>query len=219
MTKIIITDDHQLFRSGLKLLIDSYDEFEVTKEVGSGKELVDLMRQMENVDDYVILLDIAMPEMDGIAAAEKCLELHPNLNIIALTMFGDEDYSFSMVKIGAKGFLLKNSDISEVIDALKVVSSGGSYFSRELLTSLVNNIVNSGNTLDDVKQTAVALSDREIEVVNLICSGYTTGEIANNMEISKRTVDKHRANILEKTGAKNSAELVVYAIKNKITTI
>ena len=219
MTRIIITDDHQLFRSGLKLLIDSHDEFEVIGEVGSGRELVELLSRIDDVTNYVVLLDIAMPEMDGIAAAKKCLEMHPSLNIIALTMFGDEDYYFSMVKIGAKGFLLKNSDISEVVDALKIVSSGGSYFSRELLTSLVNNIVNSNNAVDDVKQITVALSDREIEVVNLICRGCTTGEIADNMEISKRTVDKHRANILEKTGAKNSAELVVYAIKNKITTI
>ena len=219
MTRVIITDDHQLFRSGLRLLIDSYDQFEVVAEVGSGGELVELMEQIHNVDDYVVLLDIAMPGMDGIAAAKKCLEIHPNLNIIALTMFGDEDYYFSMVKIGAKGFLLKNSDISEVVDALKIVASGGSYFSRELLTALVNNIVNTGTNNDNVKPYVPVLSERETEVVNMICHGSTTGEIASQLEISKRTVDKHRANILEKTGAKNSAELVVYAIKNNITTI
>lgn len=216
MTNILIVDDHQLFRSGLQLLLKGNDSFSVVAEASNGLEMLQYL-DLNPLPD-IILLDISMPVMDGITAAKKALEKFPNLKIITLTMFGEEDYYFSMVELGVKGFLLKNSNISEVLDALKTVANGGSFFSRELLTSLINNILTKDNTQAHTDD-AVILSEREEEITKMICKGLTTSEIAEKLEISKRTVDKHRANILEKTKTKNIADLVVYAIKNKLFQI
>lgn len=216
MTKILIVDDHQLFRSGLQLLLKGNDSFSVVAEASNGLEMLQYL-DLNPLPD-IVLLDISMPVMDGITAAKKALEKFPNLKIITLTMFGEEDYYFSMVELGVKGFLLKNSNINEVLDALKTVSNGGSFFSRELLTSLINNILTTDHTQTQTEDVA-SLSERETEITKMICKGLTTSEIAEKLEISKRTVDKHRANILEKTKTKNIADLVVYAIKNKLFQI
>ena len=168
-----------------------------------------------------------MPEMNGIDAAAAALSLYPDLRIITLSMYGEEDYYFKMVSQGVKGFLLKNSDISEVYAALEAVLEGGSYFSQELLFNLVSNLRSSSAAAegdaerDDEtgENDESLLSDREKEILLLICKGFTNNEIADTLYISKRTVDKHRANILEKTNCKNTANLVVYAIKNGLVEI
>ena len=130
-------------------------------------------------------------------------------------MYGEEDYYFKMVSLGVKGFMLKNSEITEVFGALEAVIDGGTYFSQELLFNLVSSLRSSTEPAADDN----LLSDRELEIVLLICKGLTNNEIADKLFISKRTVDKHRANILEKTTCKNTANLVVYAIKNKLVEI
>lgn len=210
MKTIMIVDDHQLFRSGLKLLLRGNPSYNVVNESSNGLEMIDYLESHEVPD--IILLDISMPEMDGTEAARRSLEIFPNLKIIVLTMFGEEDYYFSMVDLGVKGFLLKNTNIDELLDAMDVVSSGGSYFSKELMGSLVNSILAKENEPQTIDQSS--LSDREIEIIRMICKGQTNYEIAEELIISKRTVEKHRANILEKTSTKNMADLVVYAIKN-----
>lgn len=216
MKKILLVDDHQLFRSGLQLLLKDNENFQVVAEASNGVEMLEYLDKNSLPD--IVLLDISMPVMDGITAAKKALEKYKDLKIITLTMFGEEDYYFSMVELGVKGFLLKNSNIGEVLDALGVVANGGTFFSRELLTSLINNILSNDNVVV-TDHNADTLSERELEITIMICKGLTTTEIADELVISKRTVDKHRANILEKTKTKNIAELVVYAIKNKLFQI
>lgn len=212
--KILIVDDHALFRSGLRLLLSSNANYEVIGEASNG---IEMLKCLETTLPDVVLLDISMPVMNGIQAATEAFMLFPDLKIITLSMYGEEDYYFKMVNLGVKGFLLKNSDINEVLSALESVLDGGSYFSQELLFNLVSNLRSSNETA--AEENEASLSNRELEILLLISKGMTNNEIAESLYISKRTVDKHRANILEKTQCKNTANLVVYAIKNKMVVI
>jgi DNA-binding NarL/FixJ family response regulator len=210
--KIVIVDDHSLFRNGMKLLLTSAGNFSIVAEASNGKEFIDLLNTI--VPD-VVLMDIDMPEMDGIEATTKALEMHPDLRIIGLSMYGEEEYYYKMIEAGVSGFLLKNSDIGEVKTAITSVFEGGKYFSQELLYNVVRNIKTSQTNQEVVEN----LSEREVEVLKQICVGLSNHEIADNLHISKRTVDKHRANLLDKTNSKNTAHLVMYAIKNKLIDI
>lgn len=213
--KIILVDDHTLFRNGLKGLLNRYPECEVVGEASDGMEFLELL---EKTPCDIVLLDIDMPRMNGIEAVQRALARYPELKVVTLSMHGDEEYYFRMVEAGVKGFLLKNSEIDEVRAAVTAAGSGGSYFSQELLRSLVGSLKSStpGQTADQETET---LSERETEVLLGICKGLSNQEIADELFISKRTVDKHRANILDKTGCRNTANLVVYAIKNSLVKI
>jgi DNA-binding NarL/FixJ family response regulator len=209
--RIIITDDHQLFRNGLKILLNAFPEFEVTGEASNGEEFLKLLK---NTQADVVLMDINMPEMDGIEATRKGLKLCPGIDIIALSMYGEEEYYYKMVDAGAKGFLLKDSDISEVKEAILTVRKGGSYFSQELLYHVIQKIKHREH-----ESKTANLSKREKEILFKICEGFSNQEIAETLFISKRTVDKHRANLLGKTNSKNTASLILFAIRNKLIEI
>lgn len=210
--KVIIVDDHTLFRNGLRILLNTLEDYQVVAEAANGKQFLELLEK--SMPDLV-LLDINMPVMDGIEAATIAQKLYPDLKIITLSMYGEEDYYYKMVNAGVKGFVLKNSDIKEVKTALDVVYDGGSFFSSELLQNLVNSLKSSSKS----KEFHAELSEREMEILILICQGLSNQEIGDKLFISKRTVDKHRANILEKSESKNTAQLVVYAIKNKLVEL
>ena len=209
--RIIIIDDHQLFRNGLKILLNSFPDFEVTGEASNGEEFLKLI---QSVNADIALMDINMPEMDGIEATKRGLKLIPGINIIALSMYGEEDYYYRMVDAGAKGFLLKDSDIKEVREAILTVVKGGSYFSQELLYHVIQKFKHR-----EQETKSANLSKREKEILAKICEGLSNQEIADNLFISKRTVDKHRANLLGKTNSKNTASLILFAIKNKLIEI
>ena len=208
----MIVDDHALFRNGLKLLLNSFPEFKVIAEAANG---IEFLNSIDILPVDLVLLDIDMPEMDGIEAAQQALKKYPDLKIITLSMFGDEDYYYKMVEAGVCGFLLKDSDIDEVYSAMCSVVEGRNYFSQELLQNLLKNIKNPEESLADF----LDLSAREIEIISLICQGLSNIEIGEKLFLSKRTVEKHRANILEKTDTKNTASLVMFAIKNKIVAV
>jgi len=209
--RIIIADDHQLFRNGLKLLLNSFTEFEVTGEASNGEEF---LRLLKTTPADIALMDISMPGMDGIEATRRGLKICPSLNIIALSMYGEDEYYYKMVDAGAKGFLLKDSDISEVREAIITVIKGGSFFSQELLYHVIQKI-----KLREQEPKSAVLSKREKEILLKICEGFSNQEIAESLFISKRTVDKHRANLLGKTNSKNTASLILYAIRNKLIEI
>ncbi len=211
LTKVALVDDHALFRGGLRGLLQASGRCQVVLEAGNGSELMEQLAAGEGID--VVLLDIDMPVMGGFEVARRLGAEYPAIRMITLSMHSQEEYYFRMVSLGAKGFLLKNSQIGEVLAAIETVAAGGTYFSQELLTMLVRSLH------APAAEGAATLSERETEILQLICRGLSNHEIAEKLFISKRTVDKHRANILEKTGTNNTANLVVFAIKNSLITL
>jgi DNA-binding NarL/FixJ family response regulator len=210
--KLILADDHNLFRNGLKLLLSGYNHITIVAEASNGEELLSLL---DHTPADIVLIDIEMPVMSGIEATRIALERFPGLKIISLSMYGEEEYYYRMIDAGVKGFLLKSSEISEVINAIDTVMKGGTYFSSEVLYNVVKNI----KTVSKTSVDNTTLSEREREVLEQICKGLSNQEIADNLFISKRTVEKHRAKLLDKTGTKNTAQLVMYAIENKLTDL
>ena len=211
MIRIALVDDHSLFRRGLKMLLTSHADFEVVAEASSGEEFLELM---DAARPDVVFMDYSMGGMNGAEATERALERMPELKIISLTMFGDNAYYSRMATSGAKGFLLKDSEFDEVVEAVRTVCDGGTYFSALLLESLSQSL----HSVEGIDERDM-LSEREVEILVGICQGLSTQEIADRHFISKRTVDKHRANILEKSGCKNTASLVVYAIKKGLVEV
>ena len=213
MVRIALVDDHTLFRRGLKMLLASCPDFEVVAEASSGEEFLELL---DAARPDVVFMDYSMGGINGAETTERALARVPDLKVISLTMFGDNAYYSRMAAAGAKGFLLKDSEFDEVVDAVRTVCDGGTYFSALLLESISQSLRVTQSAGSDGQD---ALSDREIEILVGICQGLSTQEIADKHFISKRTVDKHRANILEKSGCKNTASLVVYAIKNGLVEV
>ncbi|WP_298616148.1 response regulator transcription factor [uncultured Odoribacter sp.] len=212
--KIYLVDDHKLFREGLKLLLSTQDFVHHIYEASNGREFIE---SLSLVDCDVVLMDIEMPGMNGIEATREALRLHPDLKIIVLSMYGDEQYYYKMIDAGAKGFMLKNTGIENVVTAIKKVAAGENFFSEELLFSILNNMRDNNKT--ETESPDSEISEREMEILYHVCKGKSNQEIADELFISKRTVDKHRANLLSKTGCRNTAALVMYAIKNKIIEI
>lgn len=198
-----------LFRNGFRLLLDHLPDVDVIGEAADGEGLLTLLSH-KNPD--IVFLDISMPGMGGLVAAQKALSMYPGLKIIMLTMYSDESYYYQLADMGVKGFLLKSCDFREVEMSIQTAMSGGMYVSQELMVAIVSSH-KSGN----VSLETVALSERENEILVEVCKGASTPEIAEKFCISPRTVEKHRANILLKTGCKNTASLVGYAMKNKLT--
>ena len=213
--KIILVDDHSLFRNGLRGLLAAHPGYEVVGEAASGEEFLAMLPALAA---DVAFMDIAMPGMAGDEATVQALGLQPDLKIITLSMYGEEVYYMRMMTAGAKGFLLKDSDFSEVIEAIDTVSAGGSYICHELLVQLTGRL-HTPQRAQSLLDGGEELSSREQEILVMVCRGLSNQEIADELFISKRTVDKHRANILEKTGCKNTANLVVYAIKRGLVEI
>ncbi len=204
--KVWLVDDHQLFRAGFRTLLSHLDNIVVEHEFSNGSDFFDLL--MVSQPDLVFL-DIAMPQMDGNEAAMKALAMFPNLKIIVLSMFGDQEYYSRLVEIGVKGYLLKSADFKEVEMAIDSVLGGEYYFSQEMLQQAVLH-----NGLGRNWQQSNELSEREKEILLEICNGLSNQEVAEKLFISKRTVEKHRANLMLKTGCSNTASLVVFAVKN-----
>lgn len=210
---IALVDDHALFRNGLKLLLDNVRNFKVVMEASNGSEFINQLADGKLPD--IVLMDISMPIMNGIEATQVAVGKYPDIKIIALSMFGEEDYYYKMISVGVKGFLLKNSDIKDVMEAIDQVMKGNSYFSQELLY----NVIKSFHPSKESESDDTVLSKRELQVLQEVCKGLSNQEIADTLFISKRTVDKHRASLLSKTNSKNTANLIMYAIKNKLISI
>ena len=206
-----IVDDHSLFREGLHFLLSKCDFISEIEESENGK--VFLEKIQTNVPD-VVLMDIEMPEIDGVEASRRAIEKYPDLKIITLSMYSEEEYYTKMIDVGVRGFLLKNSQFEDVQKAILEVSEGNNYFSPEILDRIISNMYTK-----KTQKPALDLTEREIEVLYNICKALSNQEIADLLFISKRTVDKHRENLLLKTEAKNTAGLVVFAIKNGIFEI
>ena len=209
--KVFIVDDHEIFRNGLKLVFSKNTEIDVVGEAGSGEEFLQLM---ETIDFNVVLMDIKMNGINGIETTEKAIEKTPDIKVLVLSTFGEEDFLHQIISAGAKGFLLKNVDKETLFSAIKLVNEGQNYFSPELLPFFTNKYINPKSSDEDV-----VLTKRELEILELIGEGLSNNEIANKLFISIRTVDTHKNNLISKTGSKNVVSLLIYAIKNKIISI
>lgn len=210
MIKIIITDDHKIFREGLKTLLEKIGKFEVIAEASNGQELIDILPYKK---PDIILLDINMPVMDGTEAAQIICRDYPDIHILVLSMFGDEEYYHKMIQIGAKGFILKETGCKELEKALEDIYNGDCYFSQDLLRRI---IYKTSTEPQNIYQLKNQFTKREKEVLYYICNGNSNQEIANILNISIRTAEIHKAHLLEKTAAKNTINLILYALKYKL---
>jgi len=211
---IVITDDHKLFSKGIASLLEDFDFIGNIYEAGTGLELLNLLEQAEPMPD-IALLDLQMPEMDGMEATIKVKEKYPNLKIIILTMQDDEQIILHMIQLGVNGYLMKNADPDELENAIKNVIAKDLYFPEDISRLVYSSL--SGKKSNALKDTS--LTNREVDVLELICKEYTANEIAEELNIGRRTVEGYRKNLLEKTGSKNMAGLVVYAFKNELVKI
>ena len=197
--KIIIVDDHLIFRQGLKSIITSENIATVIGEASNGIEFMELISKQK---PDLVLMDIDMPHMNGLDATEKAIKLIPDLKIIVFSMFSDEDYYYKMIERGVKGFILKTSGINELEKAMHEVMKGESYFSNELLRKIISGFDRRSNNSQCIKKDM--LSEREIEVLQQICLGLSTDEIGEKLFISPKTVKTHKSNLFAKTISKNT---------------
>lgn len=197
--KLIIADDHQLFRNGLEELLRKYDDIEIVKSVADGFEFMEVAKSQLEAD--IVLLDISMPNKDGFQVLKELNSLDSNIKPIVISMHSDGNYIAKCAKMGAYGYLLKNTDESELVLAIRTVNKGKKYFSAAIAEKMINFM-----SMQSVSENL--LSNKETEVLGLISKGLTTNEIATKLFVSSRTIETHRATILKKLEVKNTAELI-----------
>ena len=209
---LILVDDHKIIRDGLKLYFEGSDEFIVTDEAANGIEALELLEKNEY---DLVVTDISMPEMDGITLVQQVKEKYPEQKIMALTMMGENQHIKHMLAAGVNGYILKNSDKKEILSAIRTILNGENYYSGTVTKIIMDGI--AGKKKPTQRLTLeTPLTTREKEVLKLIVKEFSNKEIADTLFISVRTVDAHKRNLLEKTGCKNIAGLVVYALEHNI---
>ncbi|MCX6251484.1 MAG: response regulator transcription factor [Bacteroidetes bacterium] len=208
--KVIMVEDHAMFREGLKRIISEMDDMELVSEAPNGAEF---LKMLKKGSPDLVLMDIEMPEMNGLEATEKALQIDPSLKILVLSMFGEEEYVYSMVDKGVYGFILKSSEVEDFKRAITRVSEGQHYYSEKIMGLLVKK-VRGYDTIDKV-----TFSAKESEVLRLLCVGLCNSEIAEKLFVSTRTIEGYRNKLLQKTGTNNIINLILYALKNKLVII
>ena len=207
--KLLLADDHQIIRSGIKLMLRNNSEFEVVAEASSGEEVISYFERNVNKID-VILMDINMTGITGIATTQLLTDKYKDIKILALTTHIEDTFITGMIKAGALGYILKETNTNELIDAINTVASGKKYYSNQVSVAMINALINKDNSKGS------ELSEREIEVLELIASGKTNKETGDILFLSPRTIETHRKNILDKLDFTNTIEMIRYALKNKI---
>ncbi|MDA3891371.1 MAG: response regulator transcription factor [Salinivirgaceae bacterium] len=205
--KIALVDDHEMFRSGIKLILSQHSNWEIVIEANNGEEF---LNQLNYLIPDIVLLDISMPVLNGYDTAKRAIMQNPDLRIIVLSMLSDEDYYFKMIEAGAKGFILKNSGIDELTRAIEEVAIGNNYFAQDLLKKVVLKVNN--NNIEQL----LKLNEKEKQVLSLICNGHTNKEISDKMFLSIKTIEKYRHGLIQKTKTRNTAHLVMQAILTKL---
>lgn len=207
--KILIADDHTIIRNGLKLMLDKNSKFKIVGDVNSGSAAIDFVNKNPNQVD-IVLMDIDMPGMNGIEATKILTSKHPHIKVLALTMHKEEKFINDMINAGALSYILKETDIPELVQAIENTAQGKKYYSNEVSMSLINALMKKGT------DNGHDLSKRELDVLKLIASGMTNKEAGEKLFISARTVESHRRNILDKLDFKNTSEMIRYAIENDL---
>jgi two-component system response regulator NreC len=210
--RILLADDHNVMRCGLRLLLEGQPEFSVVGEAADGRQAVE---QAEAVQPDVAVLDIGMPNLSGIEAAQRIFSLLPNTAIVMLSMHSDEGYVLRALKAGAKGYLLKDSVESDLIEAIKAVSEGRTFFSREISKMLVEDYVREIRSRE-LEDSYELLTSREREILQLLAEGKTNKEVAGSLNLSVHTVESHRRNLHDKLNFHSFADLVLYAVRKRV---
>jgi DNA-binding NarL/FixJ family response regulator len=208
--RLVIADDHEIFRDGLVLMLSKEKDIILEGQAENGFELIEMVNDKQ---PDVILTDIKMPRMDGIQATKLLIKNNPDQKIIALSMFDEENLIVEMLEAGAKGYLLKNADKHEIIDAIEQVYEGNSFYCRHTSVKLAKMIVKS-NFSPYKKTEKITFSDREQAIIKFTCMQLTAQQIGDKLFLSKRTVEGYRTKILEKMNVKNTAGVVIYALKH-----
>ena len=216
MYKVALADDHTMLRKGLANLINSFEGFVVDIEAGDGKELIKKLND-KNLPD-IVLLDVHMPEMDGYETAEWLRANYPQIKILALSMMDSESVIIRMIKSGARGYILKDMEPSELKEALQAVITKGYYYNELVTGKLIFSINKLGNDEKEI-QTLINLSDKEIQFLKMAATEMTYKEIADRMTVGVRTIDGYRDSLFEKLNIKSRVGLVLFAIRNKIVVI
>ena len=208
---VVLADDHEIFRDGFRVMLKKIPHITLVGEASNGRELISIAQKLK---PDVIITDIKMPVMDGIEATRQLSRLS-DVGIIALSMFDEENLIVDMLEAGARGYLLKNASKDEILTAVKSVFMRQTYYCNNTTAKLAHMIANS-NYNPTKKSVKPVFSDKEITVIQLICREFSNKEIADKLNLSKRTVEGYREKILEKINAKNTVGIVIYAIKHKI---
>lgn len=213
MIRIILVDDHQIVRDGLKLLLSSQADFEIVAEGKDGHEAIALVKKY-NPD--VLISDISMPNLNGLESVELIKKESPGTKVMFLSMFDKEEYVTTAVKIGAHGYLLKDSGKEEMIKAIRKIADGDKYFSSDVSGILVNHMMSSGPKIDTEVENDYNLTKREIQILSKVVDGWSNKQIADDADISVRTIETHRLNIMKKMKVNNAADLVRKALVSNL---
>lgn len=217
MIHLALADDEALFRKGMKLLLEDYEGISVVLEAQDGEQLLQQLRQATTLPD-VLLLDMKMPNLNGVETAKVLQENFPSIKIIVLSTYFSKAFIVNMIELGAGAYLPKNATPDEVVATIREVHNNGFSYNQAVLEVIRDNMLQKSKPKMPLS-FGVEITSREKEILQLICEEYTTGEIAEKLFISPRTVDGHRNNLLEKLGCKNVAGLVVYAIQHQLVKI
>jgi len=205
-TKVLVVDDHAMFRQGIRALLEGCEDVEIVGEATEGREAIEKVLQLA---PQVVLMDIAMPVMGGLEATRRIQKESPNTKVLVLTQYEDSEYILSLLRAGAKGYISKTATASELISAIRTVHQGESYLYPSATTTLIEEYL---TRVGGEKNEYERLTDREREILQLVAEGRTNREIADRLFISIKTVLRHRTNVMEKLGFHNRTELIKYAI-------
>ena len=214
MLKVLIVDDHGIVRTGLKLLLDRFDDMEVVGEASDGREAVELAQKLE---PNIVLMDVAMPNLNGLDATAQIVKDNDKVAVIILSMYADESYVVRALDAGAKGFLLKDHADEDIERAIRSVATGRPFFSPSIAQALLEDYVRLMRDRS-VSDSYDLLTEREREVLQLLAEGKSNKEAAAVLKLSPYTVETHRTNLMQKLGLHNTAEIVLYAVRKAIIT-
>jgi two-component system, NarL family, response regulator DegU len=211
--KIAIADDHALFRRGMASLLKTIPDFEVVLEASNGQELVD---QIPAYKPDLVIMDLKMPVMDGMQATEYIREHFADVKVIVISMLDEDQFVYKLMELGANGYLLKDTDTEEVEMAIRTVLAEDYYYGPFLNKVMHRRFLDKSRKKEATINSKIHFTERELEIIQLVCEGLTTVQIADKVCLSNRTVDGHRNSIMDKLGVKNTAGVVVYAVKNQL---
>jgi DNA-binding NarL/FixJ family response regulator len=212
--RLLLVDDHEIVRAGIRMLFLAESDMEIVGEVGSGEEAIEAVRDLT---PDVVIMDVAMPGMTGIEATRQIKEASPDTVVLALTMYDDEQYFFEMLNAGASGYIPKRAAPDDLVSAIRVVNQGNVFLHSTLANFLMKDVLGQAET--NAEQAVPELTPREREVLTYIAEGFTNREIAEALVISVKTVDRHRENIMQKLNLHSRVELVKFAIEKGLISV